>query len=339
MAGLFDEMTVHGLTLKNRIIVSPMCQYQANTDGSVTDWHTVHYGSMALGGAGLMMMEATSVESRGRISEHDVGIWHDDHIPGLAKIVEFAHKWDTKIGIQLGHAGRKADLKTEIVAPSAVSFSHRYQNPTALSKADIATVVQAFADAAERAVKAGFDMVELHGAHGYLIHQFLSPVSNVRTDEYGGSRENRVRFPIEVIAAVRQAVGQVMPIFLRVSGSEYADTGYSVDDMITYCQAFQAAGVDLIDVSSGGNLPTAPPAVYPGYQVPFADIIHRTVGIPVASVGMLEDPVLADHVIRSGRADMVVIGRGFLRDKHWAHNAAKALGHVVTPPKPYERAY
>lgn len=339
MPGLFDPMQVRGMSLRNRIMVSPMCQYQAGNDGKPTQWHVVHYGSLALGGAALLMVEATAVESRGRISERDLGLYNDEQAKSLADIVKFAHSQGTLIGVQLGHAGRKADVTESIVAPSSIAFSDKYKTPEAMSINDLNEVVDAFAAAAQRAVKAGFDCIEIHGAHGYLLHQFLSPISNQRADEYGGNAESRVRFPRQVVEAVRQAVPETMPVFIRVSGSEYADNGYSIEDMVYYCQQFKESGVDLIDVSSGGNLPIAPPSIYAGYQVPFAEVIRAGTGVPVASVGMLDDPVLADSVVQSGRADLIAIARGFLRDKHWGHYAALTLGKAVNPPKPYERAY
>jgi len=339
MAGLFDPIHIRGLELPNRIMVSPMCQYQADTTGEVNMWHTVHYGSLVLSGAALVCVEASAVESRGRISNRDVGIYDDKHIPALAEIVKFAHANGVKMAIQLGHAGRKADLQEEIVAPSALAFSERYKTPTALSESALQTIVEAFGQAAERAQQAGFDAIELHGAHGYLLHQFLSPVSNQRTDKYGGSVENRLRLPLQVVRRVREVMPAEMPLFIRVSGSEYSAAGYTMDEMIYFCSAFKQAGVDLIDVSSGGNLPVAPPNIYPGYQVPFAAAIRTGADVPVASVGILDNPILADAVIQEGRADVVAIARGFLRNKNWGHDAAIALKQPVQPPKPYERAY
>lgn len=339
MPGLFDPLQVRGLTLANRIMVSPMCQYQANQDAKPTDWHVVHYGSLSLGGAALVMVEATAVESRGRISEHDLGIYNDEQADGLRRIVDFAHSHGTSIGLQLGHAGRKADLTEPIVAPSAIPFSDRYKEPASMSTKELDEVVEAFARAAGRAVRAGFDCVEIHAAHGYLLHQFLSPLSNRRTDEYGGSPENRVRFVLRVVEAVRRTVPTSMPVLIRVSGSEYADDGYSIGEMIHYCKRFVESGVDLIDVSSGGNLPTVPPRVYAGYQVPFAEAIRNGTGALVAAVGVLDEPVLADSVVQSERADLIAVARGFLRNPHWGHFAAVTLGKPVHPPKSYERAY
>ena len=339
MPGLFDSLTVRGLSLANRIMVSPMCQYQAGPNGVATDWHFVHYGSLALGGAGLIMVESTGVESRGRISEMDLGLYTDEQTIELEKIVDFSHKHGVRIGIQLGHAGRKADVQEQIVAPSAIQFSSNYHTPKALELAQLDEIEVAFAAAARRAVEAGFDCVEIHGAHGYLLHQFLSPISNQRNDEYGGNRENRLRFPLRVVKAVRASVPDDMPVFIRISGSEYTDEGYSLDDVVYYCQEFRNAGVDLIDVSSAGNHPTVQPHVYAGYQVPLAEAIRAGAGGPVASVGVLDDAILADSIIQSERADLVAIARGFLRNKHWGHSAALALGKPVTPPKSYQRAY
>ncbi|GGI97072.1 oxidoreductase [Alicyclobacillus cellulosilyticus] len=335
---MFDPVSFRGLTLKNRIMVSPMCQYQAGPDGVATDWHFVHYGSLALGGAGLIMVEATAVESRGRISNRDLGLYDDRHVDGLRRMVAFVHSQGVRIGVQLAHAGRKADLAEPIVAPSAVRFSERYQVPHALTEAGLDEVEQAFAAAARRAVAAGFDVIEIHAAHGYLLHQFLSPISNLRTDAYGGSAAGRLRFPLRVVQAVRRAIPDDMPLFIRVSASEWDDRGFTLDEVIQFCQAFREAGVDLVDVSSGGNTPS-PPRVYAGYQVPFAQAIRERVKVPVAAVGLLDQPVLADAVIQEGRADLVAIARGFLRDKHWGHTAARALGHPVDPPRSYQRAY
>lgn len=339
MAGLFDSMQVRGLSLKNRIMVSPMCQYQSEHDGDVAPWHTVHYGSLALGGAGLLMVEATAVEQRGRISEQDLGLYRRDHVRGLKEIVDFAHLHGTAMGVQLGHAGRKAVVSQDTVAPSAIRFSESFKEPAAMTESDMDDVVAAFEQAAKWAVEAGFDMIELHGAHGYLLNQFLSPISNQREDDYGQSPTNRVRFPLRVVTAVRNAIPDTMPLCIRVSGTEFSDEGYTMEDMVYYCGEFKAAGIDLIDVSGGGNLPVAPPSIYPGYQVPYADIIGHQVDIPVIAVGLLDDVQLAQSVLQEGRADMVAIARGFLRNKHWALQAARDLGVEVQPPTSYRRAW
>jgi len=339
MSGLFDSIHMGSLELKNRIMVSPMCQYQATEDGAVTDWHLVHYGSLALGGPSLILVEATAVESRGRISVNDVGLYSDSHVSGLRQIVEFGHKQDVKMGVQLAHAGRKADLPEEIVSPTALAFSSRYKLPVELTIPDINTIIQAFAGAAQRAVEAGFDVIEIHGAHGYLAHQFLSPLSNHRVDEYGQTRQNRMRFLVEVVRAVKKTIPTEMPLLVRISASDYDPAGISMDDMIYYCQTLKAEGVSMIDVSSGGNVPVAPPLIYPGYQLPFAAQIRSAVGIPVIGVGILDDPIVADAAIQEGRIDMAAIARGFLREKHWAHHAAIALKQPVHAPTSYARAF
>lgn len=339
MSKLFNPITLRGLTLKNRIAVSPMCQYQADTDGYINDWHVVHYGSLALSGAGLVVVEAAAVESRGRISDHDVGLYDDGHVEGLRRIVQFGHSQGVKMGIQLAHAGRKAELEEEIVGPSAIPFSDKFKVPTEMTEEHIATVIANFRRAAQRAVDAGFDVVEIHGAHGYLIHQFLSPISNTRTDAYGGSVENRLRFPLEVVRAVRAVIPDDMPLFIRVSGSEYSEDGYTMEDMCTYVQAFKESGVDLVDVSSGGNLPAPPDKVYAGYQMPFAEQIKSRVDVAIGGVGMLDDPILADSFVQAGKADLIFIARGFLRNKNWGLDAAIALNEPVQPPVPYRRAY
>lgn len=337
MPSLLDSWTVGTLALQNRIVVSSMCQYMADDNGFVTDWHNVHYGSLALGGAALTMVEATAVEARGRISTRDLGLYDDKHIEGLRKIVSFAHAHGTKIGIQLAHAGRKADVPDPIVAPSAIAFSDRYQTPHALGEEELAGIVQLFAQAAVRAVQAGFDFLEIHAAHGYLLHQFLSPFSNHRQDSYGKDLTGRMRLTREVIAAVLAAAPTV-PVGIRISASDYHEAGYDAPEAAVFSEQFAKDGVACIDVSSGGNTPVAP-HVYPGYQVPFAALVKSRVQVPVISVGMLDDPLLAEHVVQSGQADAIAIARGFLRDPHWGHNAAKALGHKAQPPTPYARAY
>lgn len=339
MAALFDTIQFRDMTLGNRIVVAPMCQYAADDSALVNDWHVVHYGSMALGGPALIIVEATAVEARGRISTADLGIYEDHHVGGLSKLVEFAHRQGVKMGIQLAHAGRKADLPGEIVAPSALAFSERYQVPNDATVSDIQDIVSAFEHAAVRAVEAGFDCIEIHAAHGYLLHQFLSPTTNQRSDEYGGSLEKRMRLPLQIVDVVRGAIPESMPLFIRISGSEYIGEGYTLADMTEFSRACKTRGVDLIHVSSGGNAPDALPHVYPGYQVPFAEAIKIGADIPVAAVGVLDDPILAENILQSGRADLIAIARGFLRNKHWGHDAAIQLKKPVHPPAPYARAY
>jgi len=337
MASLLDSWKVGTLELKNRIVVSPMCQYMAEESGSPTDWHQVHYGSLALGGAGLLMVEASAVEGRGRISTRDLGLYADEHTEKLARITKFAHEYGTKIGIQLAHAGRKADVPGEIVAPSAQAFSDRYASPRALAGSDLQDIVQAFVRSARRAIQAGFDFLEIHAAHGYLLHQFLSPLSNHRTDEYGGSLVNRMRLTREIIAAVRAEAGAT-PVGIRISATEYDPGGYDVHEAASFAAEFARDGVDVIDVSSGGNVPVAP-AVYPGYQVPLAQVVRAAAGVPVIAVGMLDDAHLAEHVVQSGQADAVAVARGFLRNPHWGHQAIRELGGTPQPPGSYARAY
>ncbi len=338
MPGLFDVLEIKNLHLKNRIMVSPMCQYMAGEDSLVTDWHTVHYGSFALGGPALVMTEATAVEARGRISVHDLGIYDDRHVAPLRKLVEFNHQHGAKMGVQLAHAGRKATTPESAIAPSAVAFSDKFPQPMAMTKAHMQEVMTAFEQAAKRALAAGFDVVEIHAAHGYLLHEFLSPLSNLRTDEDGVTPEGRMRFVLEVIQRVVAVVDGKIPVTVRISASEYHPQGYSLDEVVNFCKQMVQAGIGAIDVSSGGNLPVVPP-VYPGYQLPFAQVIKAAVDVPVMAVGMLDNPQLAEHVIQSKKADMVVIGRGFLRDKHWAHFAAQALGQPPQVPESYHRAY
>lgn len=337
--GLFSEFQLKGLTLKHRIMMSPMCQYQAGEDGKVTDYHLAHYGTRAIGGVALVMLEATAVEARGRISTADLGIWSEEQVEGLKRIVDFCHTYGAKTAIQLAHAGVKAETPEPSVAPSAVSLFERYPAPTALTQEEMAGIVEAFRQAAVRAVQAGFDTVELHGAHGYLINQFLSSLTNKRDDEYGGSLENRLRFPLEVIRAVKSVLPEQMPLLMRVSASEYAEEGYSLDEMIEMVKQFKAAGVDMIDCSSGGTLPVAPPAIYPGYQVQFAEAIRKGAEIPTIAVGILGTPSLAEEVVRNGRADVVAIGRELLRNPHFAKTAAIELGAELELPGVYLRAF
>jgi NADPH2 dehydrogenase len=339
VAGLFDAWKIGDVELKNRIVVSPMCQYMAQESGVTTDWHLVHYGSLALGGAALVFVEATGVEPRGRISTLDVGLYDDAQIPALARIATFAHAHGTRIGIQLNHAGRKADVPEPIVAPSALAFSDHYQTPVALSAEEISHIADCFAASARRAVEAGFDVIEIHAAHGYLLHQFMSPLSNRRSDEFGGSTANRTRGPLLVIDRVLAAVAGRVPVGIRVSGTDYSKDGYDVEELAEMCAQFAGRGLAFIDVSSGGNTPTGPARVYPGYQVGLAAAVKQRVAVPVIAVGLLDDPLLAEHVVQSGSADAIAVARGFLRDKNWGHKAAQALGVAPEPPRPYRRAF
>lgn len=336
---LFSPFNLRGLTLKNRIMMSPMCQYSVDAeDGRPNTWHFVHYVSRAVGGAGLIMVEMTAVDPDGRITVNDLGLWEDGQIPAYARLVEAVHAQGARIGIQIAHAGRKAySPSLRPVAPSPIAFpAPGYRVPEALSVDAIHRLVEAFAAAARRAVAAGMDLIELHGAHGYLLHEFLSPLSNRRTDAYG----DPTRFPTEVVTAVKAEIPATMPLFMRISAVDYDPGGYGLDGLLERLGPLVAAGVDLFDVSSGGNGPTGPEAPYPGYQLPYARAVKHRWHLPVAAVGLLDDPALAEHVIAAGDADLVAIGRGFLRDPYWPNTAARALeGGVVQVPHQYHRAF
>jgi 2,4-dienoyl-CoA reductase-like NADH-dependent reductase (Old Yellow Enzyme family) len=352
---LFAPLTVGGITFPHRIFVSPMCQY-SSVDGFATDWHLVHLGSRAVGGAALVIVEATAVLPEGRISPSDNGIWKDEQVAKLAQIVEFAHSQGARMGVQLAHAGRKASMSppweapehtiaaadggwpAEVVAPSAAAFAEKYPVPTALDKAGIRRVVDAFAAAAVRADRAGFDVVEIHAAHGYLLHEFYSPLSNKRTDEYGGSFENRVRALLEVTDAVRAVWPKKKALFVRISATDWTEGGWDIADSVELAKLLKARGVDLLDVSSGGNVAGAKIPVGPGYQTEFAARIKRETGIVTGAVGMITGPVQADTIIRTGQADAVLLAREMLRDPYWPLHAAERLGQKITWPKQYLRA-
>ena len=352
-ANLFTPLTVREVTFRNRIAVSPMCQY-SSVDGLASDWHVVHLGSRAVGGAGLVMTEAAAVEALGRISPADAGIWKDEHIAPLERIARFLREHGAVAGIQLAHAGRKGSTRPpwegggtvpeseggwQTVAPSAVPFEPQDPAPAELSHAGIHCIVDAFVAAARRALRAGFQVVEIHGAHGYLIHEFLSPLSNRRTDEYGGSFENRIRLALEVAQAVREAWPLNLPLFLRISATDWVDGGWTPDESVELARRMRPLGVDLIDCSSGGSAAHAKVPLAPGYQVPFAERIRREAGILTGAVGLITTPQQADEIIRSGKADLVLLAREFLRDPYFPLHAAKALGAEVSPPVQYARAF
>jgi 2,4-dienoyl-CoA reductase-like NADH-dependent reductase (Old Yellow Enzyme family) len=342
-AQLLTPFTVRGLTLKNRIVISPMCQYSA-VDGATNDWHLVNLGRFAIGGAALVFVEATAVEARGRITPGDLGLWNDDQARGLARIADFLKANGAAAGIQLAHAGRKASTKRpwdggtelddadaakgeaawETIAPSALAFSAPYPTPKAMSTADMGEVIVAFREATLRAYDAGFDVVEVHAAHGYLLHEFLSPLSNHRTDQYGGDREGRMRFPLEVIETVRAVWPQDKPLFVRVSSSDYVEGGVTIDDTVAFAKAARALGVDVMDCSSGGNTPT-PPTLFPGYQVQFADAVRREADIATMAVGLILDAQLAEDIVAGGKADLVALARPALDDPNFAIHASAAL--------------
>ncbi|NOV01262.1 NADH:flavin oxidoreductase/NADH oxidase [Paenibacillus planticolens] len=338
---LFSPYELKGLHIRNRIVMAPMCQYSVTAkDGKPNEWHYVHYLSRAIGGTGLIIVEMTDVHPDGRITDNDLGIWSDEHIPAFARIIDGVHAHGAKIGIQIAHAGRKAEDAEVPVAPSAIRFpGDAYKMPRALTTDEVQDVVRQFGDAARRAVQAGVDTIELHGAHGYLIHQFQSPLTNKRDDIYG---QNLAQFGVEVIQAVKKEMPADMPLIFRISAVEYVDGGYDIDHAIELSKAYQAAGVDAFHVSSGGEGPAGQrkPGNSPGYQVPFARQIREALQVPVIAVGMLADPVLAESVITGEDADLVAIARGLLRDPYWATHAAVQLGHEHTYiPQQYARGY
>jgi len=338
MATLFSPFRVKNLEIKNRIVMPPMCMYSTDDTGTVRPWHYVHYVTRAVGQVGLIIVEATGVEKRGRISGNDLGLWDDTLVEGLSRIVEEVKKHGARIGIQLNHAGRKCKVAHEdIIAPSPIPFDESYKVPKEMTGDDIQTVVEAFALAAKRANMAGFDLIEIHGAHGYLINQFLSPLTNRRSDQYGGSLENRARFLKEVIAAVRQVWPQEKPLMLRVSAEEYAPGGNRAEDVAQIINLVKNQGIDLIDVSSGAVVP-AKMDVYPGYQVTYAETIRKLTNLPVVAGGLITEPDMAEEILQNQRADMVYIGRELLRNPYWALQAARKLKADIPWPVQYERA-
>ncbi|EPZ43487.1 NADH:flavin oxidoreductase/NADH oxidase [Alicyclobacillus acidoterrestris] len=339
MARLFTPFSLKDLTLKNRIVMAPMCQYSVTAkDGVPNEWHYVHYTSRAIGGVGLIIMEMTDVEPDGRITDYDLGLWSDDHIPAFQRIIDSVHQYDAKIGIQIAHAGRKAEDAPEPVAPSAIRFEgDNYKTPRELTTDEVKRMVEKFAAAARRAVKAGVDTIEIHGAHGYLVHQFQSSLTNHRKDEYGA---DLTRFGVEVIEAMKAEMPSSMPLLFRLSAVEYVDGGYDIDHAIELCRAYHRAGVDMFHVSSGGEGPAGKrrPGNYPGYQVPFARAIKEQLGVPVIAVGMLDNAALAESVIANEDADLVAIARGLLNDPYFPLHAAQQLRVKPLAPKQYEMA-
>jgi len=349
---LFEELKIRDITLRNRIAVSPMCQYSC-TDGFATDWHMVHLGSRAVGGAAAVFAEATAVLAEGRISPADLGIWKDEHVAPLARIAAFIREQGAAPGVQLAHAGRKASVRRPWegggaiadseggwtpVAPSAIPFDEKYRTPAELDEKGIRAIVDAFAAAALRALKAGFQIVEIHAAHGYLIHEFLSPLSNRRTDAYGGAFENRTRIAREVVSAVRQVSPAELPLFLRISATDWVEGGWDAEQSVKLAEQVAPLGVDLIDCSSGGNIPSAKIPVGPGYQTPFAEKIKREAGVMTGAVGMITGARQADAIVQEGKADLVLMAREFLRDPYWPMHAARELGQKIAWPAQYLRA-
>jgi NADPH2 dehydrogenase len=335
MAKLFEQINIKGVTIKNRVVMAPMCMYSADNDGTVQQWHEIHYAARAVGGTGLIIQEATAVESCGRITDRDLGIWKDEHIEGLRKITKCIKDNGAVAGIQLAHAGRKSTVFSEpVIAPSAIAFSEEYKMPTEMTKEDIKRVVEGFRKASERALKAGYEVIEIHGAHGYLINEFLSPLTNKREDEYGGSKENRVRFLKEIIEAVREVWDK--PLIVRVSAEEYGSEGNHPEDLADMLNLVKGLGVDLINVSSGGVVDVVVKA-YPGYQVRFGETIKNLTGIQVIAGGILTTAGQCEEVLQAGKADMIFLGRELLRNPYWTLKAADELKAEIQWPVQYER--
>ncbi|HTK02419.1 MAG TPA: NADH:flavin oxidoreductase/NADH oxidase [Bordetella sp.] len=353
MTTLFSSISLGQLQLANRIVIAPMCEYSAE-NGKATDWHMIHLGHLALSGAGLLFTEATAVEPIGRITPVDLGLWDDETEAEIAKVMKAIRRYSSiHMGMQLAHAGRKASSHAPweggnqipsakggwiCDAPSAVAYKTGEEAPHALDRAGLERVKAAFAQAARRADRLGFDTVQVHGAHGYLLHQFLSPIANHRTDEYGGSLENRMRFPLEVFDAVREAFSADKPVGIRVSATDWVDGGWDLEQTVAFAQAVKARGCDYIDVSSGGLSPDQKIVLGPGYQVPFAERIKRETGLPTMAVGLITEPDQANDIVAQGKADMVSLARGMLYNPRWPWHAAAQLGHHVQAPKQYWRS-
>jgi 2,4-dienoyl-CoA reductase-like NADH-dependent reductase (Old Yellow Enzyme family) len=350
---LFQPLRLREIELKNRMVVSPMCEYSAK-EGHPTNWHMVHLGSRAVGGAALVFTEATAVSAVGRISPADTGIYQDAHIASWRPIVEFIREQGALSGIQLAHAGRKASTLAPWlggtlvsladggwvpVAPSAIPFHTNFPVPKELSTAEINQVVADFIAAAKRALQAGFHVVEIHAAHGYLLHEFLTPLCNQRTDEFGGNFENRIRLPLRVVKEVRDLWPESQPVFVRISATDWAKDGWDLKQSIEFCRKLKGVGVDLIDVSSGGAVPGVQIPVGPGYQVAFAEAVRREAAIATGAVGMISDPAQAETILSTEQADVVLLARELLRDPYWPRRAAQKLGVKLKPPEQYERAW
>jgi len=337
MSKLFTPFTIKNLTLKNRIVMSPMCMYSCmNEDGKVTNWHKVHYPTRAVGQVGLIIVEATAVTPQGRITNQDLGIWSDEHIDGLREVVELCKEHGAKIGIQLAHAGRKSMTDGPIIAPSPLAFNEKMKVPEEMSLEQIKETIAAFKEAAIRAKKAGFDLIEIHAAHGYLINEFLSPLTNRRQDAYGGDAERRYQFLKEVIDEVKEVWDG--PLFVRISANDYHPEGLGIEDYVVYAKKMKEQGVDLIDCSSGAVVP-ANIHTYPGYQVPYAERIRKEAKIATGAVGLITSPFHAEEILENERADLVFLARELLRDPYWPRKAAEELGYALTKVKQYERGW
>lgn len=340
MNNLFTPYELKDLKLKNRVVMPPMCQYSVtNKDGIATDWHYNHYVSRAIGGAGLIIIEMTDVEPEGRITDYDLGIWSDEQIPALARIIEACHSYGAKVGIQIAHAGRKAEDAAVPVAPSAIAFNAESKTPKELTTAEVKAMVEKYRMGVRRAIQAGFDVIELHGAHGYLIHQFHSPLTNHRTDEYG---QDLTLFGKEVIMAAKSEMPTGMPLIMRISAKEYVEGGYGIHESLEFSKVYKDAGADIFHISAGGEGPIAAagkPGTHAGYQVPLAREIKYSLNVPVIAVGRLDEPALANAVIGNDEADLVAIGRGMLRNPYWTLEAGVQLNKEAGLPKQYEQGF
>ena len=337
MAKLFSPYTIRGVEFKNRIAMAPMCMYSShNRDGKVEDWHKTHYTTRAVGQVGLIIIEATAVQPQGRISSEDLGIWSDDHVEGLTEVVRLMKQQGARTGIQLAHAGRKATVDGTIHAPSAIAFDENYKTPAEMTIADIEETIEAFKQGAIRSKQAGFDVIEIHGAHGYLLNEFMSPLCNHRNDEYGGSPENRYRLVGQVIEAIRSVWEG--PLFIRISAEEYKEGGMDATQYAKMAKWMKEQGVDLVDVSSGGVVPAAIHP-FPGYQVPYAETIRKSADIPTGAVGLITSALQAEEILQNDRADIVLLARELLRDPYWPYTAAKELGVEIEAPKQYKRGW
>ena len=352
MSHLFDSVQFRDVVLRNRIGVPAMCQYSAQ-EGMANDWHFVHYGTRAIGGAGLIISEATAVAPEGRISPYDIGLWDERQIEPLARIVHFAKEQGCPMAVQLAHAGRKASMRRgweaqtpllegkggwQPIGPSPISFSSEHATPLALDATGVRMVVNQFAVAARRALACGFSAIEIHAAHGYLLHQFLSPLANQRTDDYGGDFANRTRLLFEVVQAIRSVWPERLPLFVRLSATDWVPGGWGPEETVELCRGLKTQGVDLINVSTAGMVPDAKIPVGPGFQTKFAEEVRREAGVPTAAVGLITSPAQADHIVRTGQADVVLLGREILRNPYWPLMAAHELGHVIVWPPQYERS-
>lgn len=338
MSKLFNSLKIKDMELKNRIVMAPMCMDSSMKDGFANNFHLVHYATRAIGGVGLIILESTGIEPGGRITDYDLGIWSDAHIENLKNIVEECHKYGAKMGIQITHAGRKSEVLSQpIIAPSSIAFNDEYRKPVEMTKEDIVNTINNFKNAAKRSLTAGFDLLELHGAHGYLIGQFLSPLTNKRQDEYGGTPENRVRFVKEVIAAVKTVWPETKPLLLRVSAEDYAEGGNNAKETAILIKLLKDTGVDMIDVSSGGTAP-ARITTYPGYQVTYSETIKHTCNIPTIAGGLITSPLMAEEILSNDRADLIFLGRELLRNPYWPLGAAKELGDDIEWPVQYQRS-